>query len=357
MTSNGREKPCAIEVEALTKRFGDFTAVDAVTFHLEEGEIFGFLGPNGSGKTTTIRMLCGLMEPTTGTGRVLGLDIRTQPDQVKARIGYMAQKFALYDDLTAAENLGFYASVYGVPRKEAPGRVSELIAMAGLTGREGERVSTLSGAWKQRLALGCAIVHKPDVLFLDEPTAGVDPVSRRHFWELIYTLAGRGVTVFVTTHYMDEAERCNRVALMYNGRLVACDEPDLLKARLSGTLLEIEAEPLVEAMDVVRAYPGVQEVVAHGLLIHATLAPAADILGAAGGMQIHASFGVAAAGETADAADRVRNGLAAALARRAVTVSSIQIIEPSLEDVFISMIDVERRAAARAALAKGRETK
>ena len=270
-----RAKPLAIEVHELTKRFGAFTAVNQVSFHIEEGEIFGFLGPNGSGKTTTIRMLCGLMTPTSGKGSVLGLDIRSQSEQIKTRIGYMAQKFALYDDLTATENLDFYASVYDLSWKDRGPRVRELIEMAGLAGREKERVANLSGAWKQRLALGCSIVHRPSVLFLDEPTAGVDPVSRRHFWEMIYNLAGQGVTIFVTTHYMDEAERCNRVALMYNGRLIACDEPDLLKSRMPGALVEIDAEPMAAAMDALRGEPGVVEVVAHGSLVHATLAPGA----------------------------------------------------------------------------------
>lgn len=324
MAVNHHTKTRAIEVEALSKRFGDFVAVDRVSFHIEEGEIFGFLGPNGSGKTTTIRMLCGLMVPTSGSGRVLGLDVRRQSEQIKSRIGYMAQKFALYDDLTAAENLSFYADIYGVASAECAGRVRELIAMAGLTGRESERVSNLSGAWKQRLALGCAIVHKPAVLFLDEPTAGVDPVSRRHFWEMIYTLAGQGVTVFVTTHYMDEAERCNRVGLMFDGRLIACDEPDLLKSRLTGAMLEVEAEPLTTAMDILREQPGVQEVLANGLLIHVTL--------------------------TGRDAQGAMPELALALQTRGVNVTAMAPVEASLEDVFISMIDAERRAAVRAAL-------
>ena len=327
-----REKPHAIEVQDLTKRFGAFTAVDRVSFHIEEGEIFGFLGPNGSGKTTTIRMLCGLMTPTSGKGLVLGLDVRSQSERIKTRIGYMAQKFALYDDLTATENLDFYASVYDLSWKDRGARVQELIEMAGLVGREKERVSTLSGAWKQRLALGCSIVHRPLVLFLDEPTAGVDPVSRRHFWELIYSLAGKGVTIFVTTHYMDEAERCNRVALMYNGRLIACDEPDVLKGRMPGALVEIEAEPMTAAMDVLRAQPGVQEVVAHGLMVHATLAP-----------------GVAAVDSRADARQALP-GLVGALQSAGITLTGMQFVEPSLEDVFISMIDVERRTELRGAL-------
>jgi len=319
-------KARAVEVQDLTKKFGDFTAVNQVTFHIEEGEIFGFLGPNGSGKTTTIRMLCGLLTPTSGTGRVLDLDLHTQSEAIKSRIGYMAQKFALYDDLTARENLDFYANIYSVPQRAIATRVRELIAMAGLTGRENERVSNLSGAWKQRLALGCAIVHRPRVLFLDEPTAGVDPVSRRHFWEMIYTLAGEGVTTFVTTHYMDEAERCNRVALMFDGKIIAEGEPDVLKTQMSGTLVEVDAQPIVEAMEVLRQIPGVQEVIAKGLLAHATLASAE----AAGGIP----------------------ALMDALVARGIHVARIEPIEPSLEDVFISLIQVERRAQVRAAFAK-----
>jgi ABC-2 type transport system ATP-binding protein len=319
------EKPRTIEVAGLTKRFGAFTAVNGVSFSIPEGEIFGFLGPNGSGKTTTIRMLCGLMPPTDGSARVLGLDVAVAPEQVKARIGYMAQKFALYDDLTAVENLDFYANVYDVPRRACAARVSELIAMAGLSGREKERVGTLSGAWKQRLALGCSIVHKPLVLFLDEPTAGVDPVSRRHFWDLIYRLAGEGVTVFVTTHYMDEAERCNRVGMMYGGRLIACGEPDLLKTRMAGALVEMEVRPLVGAMDALRLHPLVQEVVAHGPFLHVTTAVGAD--------------------------QHVLPDLAQYLNAGGVDVLGMTPIEPSLEDAFISMIDQERRAEARASLA------
>jgi ABC-2 type transport system ATP-binding protein len=317
-------KARAVEVEELTKRFGDFTAVNRVSFQIEEGEIFGFLGPNGAGKTTVIRMLCGLLVPTSGKGRVLGYDVASQAESIKLRIGYMAQKFALYDDLTAYENLDFYGNIYGVPRRELAGRIRELLVMADLGGRENERVGTLSGGWKQRLALGCSIVHHPSVLFLDEPTAGVDPASRRQFWEMIYGLAGQGVTVFVTTHYMDEAEHCNRVGMMYDGRLIACDEPDLLKAAMPGTLLEIAAEPVAEALSLLTLQPSVQEVVAHGQLLHATLA----------------------GNEAAGAAAALRT----ALDNADIQITSIQAIEPSLEDVFISMIEHERRAQTRAAI-------
>ena len=313
-----------VDVQALTKKFKDFTAVDQVTFQVHRGEIFGFLGPNGSGKTTTIRMLCGVLLPTAGEARVLDFDVRKQPESIKPVIGYMAQKFALYNDLSAQENLEFYADIYGVPLRERNARVRELIAMAGLKGREKERVGQLSGAWRQRLALGCSIVHRPQVLFLDEPTAGVDPVSRRHFWELIYTLAGSGVTIFVTTHYMDEAERCNRVALMYNSKLLIVDEPDILKTRLAGVLLEVDAQPQGEATEALESLPQVEEVVAHGHVLHAMLAESERESGAA----------------------RLR----AALEAKGVQVSHVEPIMPSLEDVFISMIEVERRAQARAGL-------
>jgi ABC-type multidrug transport system, ATPase component len=236
------QEPFAVEARDLTRTFGDFVAVDHITFEVEPGEVFGFLGPNGSGKTTTIRMLCGLLPQTSGLGKVLGYDIATQSEQIKRQIGYMSQRFSLYDDLTVQENLSFYSSVYGVVGKQARLREGELLELAGLRGREHERTSNLSGGWKQRLALICAIVHKPPIIFLDEPTGGVDPAVRRAFWDVIYDLAETGVTVFVTTHFMDEAEHCHRAGLMYAGRLVALDTPDRLKQSvIQGELLELEA--------------------------------------------------------------------------------------------------------------------
>ena len=216
----------AVHVQNLTKRFGDFAAVNNVSFSIPKGEIFGLLGPNGAGKTTTIRMLCGIIDSTEGSGCVLGYDINQQPEEIKKRIGYMSQKFSLYNDLTARENIMFYASIYGVPKEKRKARVAELIEMSGLTGHENELTHNLSGAWRQRLALACAVVHDPPMLFLDEATAGVDPISRRDFWDLIYEMAGRGVSVLATTHYMDEAEYCNMIGMMHRGELIAYASPD-----------------------------------------------------------------------------------------------------------------------------------
>src|SRR5919201_3644742 len=259
----------AVEARDLTKVFGELVAVDRLSLTVSEGEVFAFLGPNGSGKTTTIRMLCGIITPTSGQGRVLGFDVATQSEAIKARIGYMSQRFALYEDLTVRENLDFYAGVYRVPHGSRARRVQELIAMAGLTGRERQLAGQLSGGWKQRLALGCAIVHEPPLLFLDEPTAGVDPVSRRSFWTLIYGLARDGVTIFLTTHYIDEAEHADRVGLMLDGRLVAVAPPrELRETGLSGTLLEVECETPLEALNVLPRLAGVREATLYGTLLH-----------------------------------------------------------------------------------------
>jgi ABC-2 type transport system ATP-binding protein len=215
----------AIEVRGLCKSFGGFKAVDDISFEVPKGKIFGFLGPNGSGKSTTIRMLCGVLTPTEGTAYVLGYDVKKDVEKIKQSIGYMSQRFSLYEDLTVSENLDFYAGVYGLSKKEREERKKGIIAMAGLTGREKNITKTLSGGWKQRLALGCALIHRPKLLVLDEPTAGVDPVSRRIFWEMIYTLAKQGITVLVTTHYMDEASSCDELAFIFNGKLMATGAP------------------------------------------------------------------------------------------------------------------------------------
>jgi ABC-2 type transport system ATP-binding protein len=300
----------AVEARELTKTFGELVAVDHLSLEVRQGEVFAFLGPNGSGKTTTIRMLCGIITPSSGGGRVLGFDIATQSESIKAGIGYMSQRFALYEDLTVRENLNFYAGVYQVPRGRRAERVRELIAMAGLTGRERQLAGQLSGGWKQRLALGCAIVHEPPLLFLDEPTAGVDPVSRRSFWTLIYGLARDGITIFLTTHYIDEAEHADRVALMLYGRMVALAPPrELRETGLSGTLLEVECEPAVDALEFLPSVAGVREVTLYGRLLHVLV-----------------DDGLSA------------EMLAGVLRAKGISVTGVREIKPSLEDVFVSRI-------------------
>lgn len=233
----------SITVDKLTKKFDGFVAVDNISFNVKKGEIFGFLGPNGAGKSTTIRMLCGILEPTSGSGTVAGLDIIKESEKIKEKIGYMSQRFSLYEDLTVSENLDFYAGIYQSPKAGREKRKRRMIEMAGLTGRENELTSNLSGGWKQRLALGCATIHDPKILFLDEPTSGVDPVSRRNFWELIYSLAQEGTTILVTTHYMDEAEHCNDIALISDGKIVASGSPmELKKENNKQTLEEVFIE-------------------------------------------------------------------------------------------------------------------
>ncbi|MGI5834885.1 MAG: ATP-binding cassette domain-containing protein [Chloroflexota bacterium] len=300
-----------VEALNLTKKFGDFTAVDGVSFQVGRGEIFAFLGPNGCGKTTTIRMLCGIITPTSGTGKVAGFDIREESDRVKEHIGYMSQRFSLYEELTARENLEFYAGVYQVPQGKQRSRIDELIAMAGLEGRGDELAANLSGGWRQRLALACSIVHSPPILFLDEPTAGVDPVSRRRVWDMIYDLSDGGVTVFVTTHYMDEAEHAHRVSLMLAGKLVACESPESLKAAgVPGSLLEVECEPVVPALDLLPTVDGVKEVAVYGSMLHLVVEPSDD-----------------------------RPALVReSLERHGLVVRKVEAIRPSLEDVFISVL-------------------
>lgn len=244
-----------IQTENLTKRFGDFTAVDRVTFTVEQGEVVGYLGPNGSGKTTTIRMLIGLLLPTEGKATVLGYDAISQSEQIRKRIGYMSQKFALYRELTVEENLSFYAGVYGVQDKN---RLEDVQDILGLGHLANERIRELSTGWRQRVALATAIVHQPQLLFLDEPTSGVDPTARRAFWDLIYTLVDEGVTAFVTTHYMDEAEYCTRVGIMHSGQLLAMDTPPNLNARfLPGPVYEVIAQPLLPILNALSGTPGV----------------------------------------------------------------------------------------------------
>ena len=296
-----------LEVDGLTKKFGDFTAVDHVSFTVQPGEVLGYLGPNGSGKTTTIRMLCGLMKPTAGTARIMGIDVTKNPEAVKPHIGYMSQKFALYDDLRVLENLQFYAGVYDVPEAEEPKRLDEILRMAGLKGRERTFTRELSGGWRQRLALGCALIHRPPLLFLDEPTSGVDPVARREFWDLIYQLASQGTTIFITTHYMDEAEHCNRVAFMYRGRLLAFDTPARLKAQyLQGAAWDLDASPLLEAVDELSGAESIAQASLHGDRAHVIV----------------------------KGSEWTPERLGAYLAGKGITVKSVQTVESTLEDVF-----------------------
>jgi ABC-2 type transport system ATP-binding protein len=227
-------RPAAVETRDLTRRFATLTAVSHLNLRIEEGEMFGLLGPNGSGKTTTIRLLCGLLGPSEGTAVVAGIDVRVAPEQIRQRIGYMCQRFGLYEDLTVAENLDFYGGIYGLREPARAARIAEVVGFLGLDRRLGQLAGQLSGGWKQRLALGCALLHRPAVLFLDEPTAGVDPAARRDFWRAIRDLAARGTTVIVTTHYMDEAERCGRLAMMDGGRLIALGTPAEVAAQVSG---------------------------------------------------------------------------------------------------------------------------
>jgi ABC-2 type transport system ATP-binding protein len=306
-----RANDYAVQSVELTKQFGDFTAVDGVSFSVRRGVIFGFLGPNGAGKTTTIRMLLGLLRPTAGTATVLGFDIIRQTAEIKKRIGYMSQRFSLYDDLTVDENLNFYGRTYGVRSKQLRARKSFVLQMAGLTGRERELTRNLSGGWKQRLALGTAIIHEPEMLFLDEPTAGVDPISRRAFWDLLYELAEAGTTILVTTHYMDEAEHCQNLAFIQRGRIVARGSPaEIKETKMRGQVLEIDCAQPELAIPVLREMGVFEEVALYGALIHA-IAPDVDVL---------------------------KEHVARRLAKEDMQVRTIDAIAPSLEDVFISSV-------------------
>lgn len=294
-----------ISVQNLTRRFGDFTAVDHINFGVNEGEVVGYLGPNGSGKTTTIRMLLGLLAPNEGEATVLGYDVVRQSEEVRARVGYMSQKFAIYDDLTTLENLTFYGGVYGITDKE---RIKQTLDLVGLSGHEHTLTRDMSTGWRQRLALGIALVHQPKLLFLDEPTSGVDPTARRAFWDLIYQLAETGVTVFVTTHYMDEAEYCERVGVMRDGKLLAMDTPtNLKKSIIKGDVWEVFAHPLEQGLDVLRELDGVERV---GL--------AGDHLRVI--------------------SQRVREeAMQDLLSRNHIRVEKIERGEPTLEDVFLAL--------------------
>jgi len=313
----------SVVAEGLTKRFGDFTAVDHVSFDIQTGEIFGFLGPNGSGKTTTIRMLLGLLRPTEGGGTVLGYDIIKESEEIRKRIGYMSQQFSLYNDLTVSENLNFYGGAYGVTGRRLQERKEYILEMANLKGRERELTKNLSGGWKQRLALGTAIIHEPEVLFLDEPTAGVDPISRRAFWDLLYELSDQGTTIFVTTHYMDEAEHCQSLAFIHLGRIVARGTPQAIKETImKGQVLEIDCTEPDIALSTLRAVSLFDEVALYGALIHVV------------GKDLESH----------------RPRIERLLAEKDVEIRSIDIIAPSLEDVFISSIKEEDK---KIAFAKG----
>ncbi|MGE5455434.1 MAG: ABC transporter ATP-binding protein [Methylocystaceae bacterium] len=256
----------------LTRKFGDFTAVDGLSLEIRSGEVCGFLGPNGAGKSTVIRMLCGILEPTSGSASVAGFDVARQSEQIKRRIGYMSQKFSLYEDLTVRENLRFYAGLYGIPARELSGRCAEIVAMAGLQGREQELVANLSGGYRQRLGLGCAVIARPAIVFLDEPTSGVSPTSRRQFFALISQMAEQGTTVIVTTHFMDEAERCHRLAFISQGRLMAFDSPVHLKqGTLKGHLVEVEVSEPITLLENLVGQPWVKECSLHGMLLHVLL--------------------------------------------------------------------------------------
>ncbi len=311
--SNNHNGP-AVETRDLTKKFGDFTAVDHITFTIPRGQIFGFLGPNGAGKTTTMRMLLGLLPPTQGSARVLGFDVVKEINQLRQRIGYMSQKFSLYNDLRVEENLNFYGGVYGVRGEQLKQRKKAILQMAGLLGRERELTKNLSGGWKQRLALGTAIIHEPEILFLDEPTAGVDPISRREFWDLLYELAEAGTTIFVTTHYMDEAEHCQNLAFIQRGRLVAEGSPQEMKLhQMPGEVLEVDCAQADEAVQILRNLTIFDEVALYGALIH-VVTP-----------------------KSLSAAEQ-KPLIETALTKAGIQVNSVQRIAPSLEDVFIASV-------------------
>jgi ABC-2 type transport system ATP-binding protein len=302
----------------LVKRFGSFCAVDNVNFSVGRGEIFGFLGPNGAGKSTTIRMLCGLLTPTSGSASVAGFDLATKAEDIRMNIGYMSQRFSLYDDLTVEQNINFFSGIYRVPREERKSRKDYVLRMSGLEDRHDSMTRVLAGGWKQRLALGCAILHRPPVLFLDEPTSGVDPLARRSFWALIYELAAEGHTIFVSTHYMDEAEYCHRLALMNRGRIVAMGPPEQLKERLeSKELLDLQSSDLLEAMKILEGVEGVVESAVFGSGLHVTVFDAAASI------------------------PLIRE----ALECRGVSVRRLEAIRPSMEDVFVALIEDEERKA------------
>jgi ABC-2 type transport system ATP-binding protein len=313
---NSQKDEFAVTLRDLEKRFGDFVAVNRVSLDVKKGEVFGFLGPNGAGKSTTIRMLCGILKPTSGQGTVAGFDIIRETEEIKKKIGYMSQRFSLYDDLTVEENIEFFSGIYKIPPERKQERKEWVIAMAGLEEHRNSMTTILSGGWKQRLALGCAILHEPPIIFLDEPTSGVDPVSRRDFWDLIYHMAGEGVTVFVTTHYMDEAEYCDRLGLIYRGELIALGTPEELKtAHMEEEIVELMCDRPQEVMDLVEALPGVRHAALFGRGLHLVVEDA--------GVAIPLiSEKLKASGHGSSYPEK---------------------ITPSLEDVFVSLIEARDR--------------
>jgi ABC-2 type transport system ATP-binding protein len=303
----------AIAVADLTKRFGDFVAVDRLTFDVGQGEVFGFLGSNGAGKSTTIRMLCGLLKPTSGTATVGGVDVRRDPEGVKRRIGYMSQRFSLYENLTVDQNIRFFGGIYGLDRSRLAARRRFVLDIAGLHGREQTRAADLAGGWRQRLALGCAILHEPPILFLDEPTGGVDPLSRREFWSLIDRLSASGITVLVTTHYLDEAEHCTRLAIIHGGRLAAIGTTEELKRVFADrAIVEVRTANPVETMRLLDAMPEIEKTSVFGTAVHAVIR-----------------------GDSRQAMPTLKGRLDAA----GVGAASIDPVQPSLEDVFLEVVE------------------
>lgn len=298
-----------VTTSELTRKFGQFIAVNKLSINIGPGEIYGFLGPNGSGKSTTIRMLCGILEPSSGSGRVLGYDLAREAEKIKPKIGYMSQKFSLYDDLTVLENLSFYAGLYSIPYRERNKRIDEMLEMAYLKGREKELVAHLSVGWKQRLALGCAIISRPSILFLDEPTSGISPTSRKMFFNIIQQLANEGTTIMVTTHFMDEAERCSNIAFISEGSLIANDTPDNLKNKvIEGVLAELEIQDPMDRLGNIEQLPFVQECSIHGSLLHVLVKDEQNLIDL-----------------------------------QSYTGGQVKKITPSLEDVFITLSRQKRR--------------
>ena len=312
----------SVVIRDLVKRFGDFVAVDHINLETRKGEVFGFLGPNGAGKSTTIRMLCGLLRPTSGRAVVAGFDVGREPESVRQNIGYMSQKFSLYNDLKVIENIRLFAGLYSVASDKLKDRVEWALEMANLKGQETLITGSLPGGWKQRLALGCAVLHKPPVLFLDEPTSGVDPISRRQFWDLIHHMAEEGVTVFVTTHYMEEAEYCNRLALIFRGRIVALGTPSELKQKsMQGELLLVECQPLGDAVEILESAPDVIDAAVFGNALHLVVRDAAVAI------------------------PQVQKYLS----DHNLTIGRVEKINPSLEDVFVSLTTVRDSGKERTA--------